>query len=152
MCYPDVPCHGVEPGGHRRGEDLQQPRAHVEGGRARHGDDPDLLMSLHIFRLLIFVVLMMLMILITLMSLWSSWSSRSSGNDQGPPHGAGGLHRAAHLERVLHAQVPECQGNMGDMGSYMWVYLNLRNWGISTMKPPKDTHIYWSRSPSQNLS
>ena len=68
MCYPDVPCHGVEPGGHRRGEDLQQPRAHVEGGRARHGDDPDLLMSLHMI-LLIFVVLMIIMILLILRSL-----------------------------------------------------------------------------------
>ena len=49
MCYPDVPCHGVEPGGHRRGEDLQQPRARVEGGRAGHGDDEDLLMNLHTY-------------------------------------------------------------------------------------------------------
>ena len=62
MSYPDVPCHGVEPGGHRRGEDLQQPRARVEGGRARHGDDQDLLMNLHMI-LLIFVMLMILIIL-----------------------------------------------------------------------------------------
>ena len=60
------------------------------------------------------------MIFVVLLRLWSSWSSWSSGNDQGPPHGAGGLHRAAHLERVLHAQVPERQGNIaGDMRSYV---------------------------------
>ena len=59
MCYSDVPCHGVEPGGHRRGEDLQQPRARVEGGRAGHGDDPALLMILHMIHM-IFVVLMSL--------------------------------------------------------------------------------------------
>ena len=65
MCYSDVPCHGVEPGGHRRGEDLQQPRARVEGGRARHGDDPALLMILHMI-LMIFVMLMILIILMIL--------------------------------------------------------------------------------------
>ena len=65
MCYPDVPCHGVEPGGHRRGEDLQQPRARVEGGRAGHGDDQALLMNLHMI-LMIFVMLMILIILMIL--------------------------------------------------------------------------------------